>query len=163
MKKIIVLIVAVLMSISSFSVDKMTTIQITGGFGIKLGAEFTPQLEKKLKAKREKYTNNTNIIGYSVIPPKPFKGFTSYSVILTKDRKISEIIATCISQDTDTPFSHAAMMYQKKYGNVSGVKDEIIFIDKKNQTRSIRISKGKFLAAIVYSDSALIASDMNDI
>lgn len=161
MKKIAVSIAAVLMSLSIFSVEKTTSIPITGGFGITLGVKFTPQLEKQLKAKRQKYDDDT--IGYSVVPPKPFKGFNRYSVLLTKDRKIYKIQATCISADTDTPFSDAAFVFQKKYGMVSGIKNEVLFIDKKNPTRSIRISKGQFLAAIVYSDSAVGAADVDDI
>ena len=162
MKKITMTAIAILMSILVFSTEKMTSIPITGGFGITLGEKFTPEMEKKLKAKRENYSDKT-LIGYKIVPPHPFKGFTNYSVLLTKDRKIYKIQATCISADTDTPFSDAAFLFQKKYGMVSGVRDEILFIDRKTPTRSIRISKGQFLAAIVYSDSAVGASDVNDI
>ena len=162
MRKITMTAIAILVSMLVFSTEKMTSIPITGGFGITLGETFTPRLEKKLKAKREKYDDKT-LIGYKVVPPHPFKGFTNYSVLLTKDRKIYKIQATCISPDTETPFSNAAFLFQKKYGTVSGVRDEILFIDKKNPTRSIRISRGQFLAAIVYSDSAVGASDVNDI
>ena len=159
--KKVILVSIVLMCLSVFGVEKMTSIQITGGFGITLGAKFTPQLEKQLKAKREKYDDDT--IGYSVVPPKPFKGFTRYSVLLTKDMKIYKIQATCISADTDGPFSNAVYLFQKKYGMVSGIRNELHFIDKKNPTRSVKITKGQFLSAIVYSDSAVSATDINDI
>lgn len=161
MKKMALAVGIALMCVAAFCVEKTTTVPITGGFGITLGAKFTPQLAKQLKAERAKYDDDT--VGYTVVPPKPFKGFTRYSVLLTKDRKIYKIQATCISSDTDGPFSDAVYLFQKKYGMVSGIRNELLFIDRKNPTRSVKITKSQFIAAIVYSDSAVSAADVDDI
>lgn len=163
MKKVLVSLLAVVAAVcSAVGAERMTTVPITGGFGVKLGEKFTPQLERSLRAKREKYADKT-VIGYKIIPPKPIKWFTSYSVELTKDRRIYKIQAIYIGPDTDTPFSNAVFMFQKKYGMASGVRDELVFIDKQHPTRTIRITRGDYLSAVVYCDSAVGGSDNNDI
>lgn len=161
MKKITMFAVAMLTSLVMFGAEKITTIPITGGFGVKLGETFSPQLEKKLKATKQKYDDDT--IGYKIIPEKPLKNYKSYSVLLTKNRKVYKIQAMCISTDPDTAFSDAVYQFQKKYGQVSGLQNEVTFVDKNTPTRSIKIFKGDCYSAIIYQDTGVTASENSDI
>ena len=157
MKKIVTLLI-LFFGYICFSAEKYVQVPITGGFGINLGSMFDSQMEVKLKATRAKYDDDT--VGYKVVPPKPLNPFNSYTIFLTKTKKIYKIQAICIDLNPKNAFSHALYIFQQKYGNVTNPGTDLIYIDQKNPSRSIRISLGEAFAAIQYIDTSM--NDKND-
>lgn len=157
----IAIIICTMFCFITYGTEKETTIPIIGGFGVKLGEVFDNNMINKLKAVKVNFKENENIIGYKFKLNKTLKGFNSCTVLLNKDKKIYQIQLLSITIESDNIFSNAVYYFQKKYGLVSNITNQIMFIDKNKKTRSVKIFKGDAYVGIIYLDTSITNSENN--